>query len=235
MALTELFPGLTALPRSSTVDRVTEWLRDQLLSGDLAPGTNLQEIPLAAALGVSRNTLREAVRTLAAEGLLCRTPHKGIVVPSLTPDDVNELFEIRELLEVAALRRACARPEKILPLLEDKVEGLRRAVAARNERGVVEMDLAFHETLLNVFDSPRLQHFHTVLISELRLALAFLDRKTSADSVEQIATQHQQILNAVKSGEVEKSTKRLAKHLHDSKTRLIQLLQAREQSKLRAP
>jgi DNA-binding GntR family transcriptional regulator len=231
MAATDLFPGLTALPRSSTVDRVTEWLRDQLLSGDLAPGTGLQEIPLAAGLGVSRNTLREAARTLVAEGLLSRAPHKGIVVSSLTPDDVNELFEIRELLEVAALERACAQPEKILPDLQDKVEGLRRAVAARKERDIVEMDLGFHQALLNVFDSPRLQHFHTVLISELRLALAFLDRKTRADSVQQIATEHQQILNAVKSGEVEKGTKRLVKHLHDSKTRLLQLLQAREKSK----
>jgi DNA-binding GntR family transcriptional regulator len=231
MATTDLFPGLAALPRSSTVDRVTEWLRDQLLSGDLAPGTSLQEIPLAGALGVSRNTLREAARTLVAEGLLSRAPHKGIVVSRLTPDDVNELFEIRELLEVAALERACAQPEKILPDLQDKVDGLRQAVAARKERDIVDMDLGFHQALLNVFGSPRLQHFHTVLISELRLALAFLDRKACAHSVERIATEHQQILHAVKSGEVEKSTKRLVKHLHDSKTRLLQLLQAREKSK----
>jgi DNA-binding GntR family transcriptional regulator len=227
---TELFPGLMALPRSSTVDRVTECLRDQLLSGTLAPGTSLQEIPLATALGVSRNTLREAVRTLVAEGLLSRAPHKGIVVASLTPDDVNELFEIRELIEVAALERACSRPDTILALLQDKVAGLRRAVAARKERDVVEMDLGFHQALLNVFDSPRLQHFHTILISELRLALAFLDRRARADSVGQIATQHQQILNAVKSGDARTGARTLAKHLRDSKTRLLHLLQAREES-----
>lgn len=231
MAATDLFQALTALPRSSTVDRVAERLRDLLLSGDFAPGTSLQEIPLANALGVSRNTLREAARTLVAEGLLSRTPHKGIVVPGLTPDDVMELFEIRELLELAALEKACAQPNKILPDLQDKVEGLRRAVAARKERDVIEMDLGFHQALLNVFDSPRLQHFHAVLISELRLALAFLDRKTRADSVRQIVTQHQQILHAVKSGDVEKSTKLLIKHLHDSKTLLLRLLQDRKESK----
>ncbi len=228
----DLFAGLTALPRSSTVDRVTEWLRDRLLSGSLSPGTSLQEIPLANALGVSRNTLREAARTLVAEGLLCRNPHKGMVVPSLTPDDVNELFEIRELLEVAALRKACAEPDVILPYLRERVEGLRRAVAARKERDVVEMDLGFHQALLNVFESPRLQHFHSVLISELRLALAFLDRKARADSVEQIVIQHQKIMNAVKSGDAEKSTRLLTRHLHDSKTRLLKLLQARDESKL---
>jgi DNA-binding GntR family transcriptional regulator len=103
-------------------------------------------------------------------------------------------------------------------------------VAARKERDVVEMDLGFHQALLKVFDSPRLQHFHAVLISELRLALAVLDHRTRADSVEQIATQHQQILNAVKSGDAEKGTKRLAEHLRDSKTRLLQRLQAREKS-----
>jgi DNA-binding GntR family transcriptional regulator len=231
MAATDLFQALTALPRSSTVDRVAERLRDLLLSGDFAPGTSLQEIPLANALGVSRNTLREAARTLVAEGLLSRTPHKGIVVPGLTPDDVKELFEIRELLELAALERACAQPNKILPDLRDKVEGLRRAVAARKERDVIEMDLGVHQAFLNVFDSPRLQHFHAVLISELRLALAFLDRKTRAASVGQIVTQHQQILHAVKSGDVQKSTKLLIKHLHDSKTLLLRLLQDRKESK----
>jgi DNA-binding GntR family transcriptional regulator len=202
------------------------------LSGNLSPGTSLQEIPLANALGVSRNTLREAARTLVAEGLLCRNPHKGMVVPSLTPDDVNELFEIRELLEVAALRKACAEPDMIIPCLRERVEGLRRAVAARRERDVVEMDLGFHQALLNVFASPRLQHFHSVLISELRLALAFLDRKARADSVEQIVIQHQKIMNAVKSGDVEKSTKLLTRHLRDSRTRLLKLLQARDESKL---
>jgi DNA-binding GntR family transcriptional regulator len=230
MAATDLFHALTILPRSSTVDRVAERLRDLLLSGDLAPGTSLQEIPLANALGVSRNTLREAVRTLVAEGLLSRAPHKGIVVPSLTPDDVRELFEIRELLELAALQRACAQPNKILPALQEKVEGLRRAIAARKERDVIEMDLGFHQALLNVFDSPRLQHFHAVLISELRLALAFLDRKTRAGSVGQILTQHQQILHAVKLGDVERSTRLLMKHLHDSKVLLLQLLQGRKES-----
>jgi DNA-binding GntR family transcriptional regulator len=231
MAATDLFQALTALPRSSTVDRVAEWLRDLLLSGDLAPGTSLQEIPLAKSLGVSRNTLREAVRTLVAEGLLSRAPHKGIVVRSLTPDDVNELFEIRELLELAALDRACAQPNKILPDLQDKVEGLRRAVATRRERDVIEMDLGFHQVLVSVFDSPRLQHFHAVLISELCLALAFLDRKTRAGSVGQIVTQHQQILHAVKSGDAAKSTKLLMRHLQDSKTLLLQLLQDRKESK----
>lgn len=227
----DLFPGIAALPRSSTVDRVTESLRDQLLSGTLAPGTILQEIPLSDAIGVSRNTLREAVRTLVAEGLLSRNPHRGIVVPTLTADDVKELFEIRELLEVAAIEKACTRPEKVLPHLKDKVEGLRRAVAARNERDIVTMDLGFHEALLNVFGSPRLQHFHTVLISELRLALAFLDRAARAESVDRMIIQHQQILDAIKSGDATKGARHLAKHLHDSRTRLLQLIQAREETK----
>ncbi len=231
MATTDLFVRLSPLPRSSTVDRIAERLRDLLLSGELAPGTNLQEIPVANALGVSRNTLREAARTLVAEGLLSRAPHKGIVVPSLTPDDVNELFEIRELLEVAALERACAQPTTILPNLQDKVDGLGRAVAAQKERDIIEMDLGFHQALLSVFDSPRLQHFHAILISELRLALAFLDRKGHADSVGQIVTDHQQIVNAVKSDDIKKSTKLLTKHLHDSKTRLLKLLQDRENLK----
>ena len=145
------------------------------------------------------------------KGCYPEIPTKGWSYPALRRDATNELFEIRELLEVAALRRACDQPDVILPSLQERVEGLRRAVAAKKERDVVEMDLGFHQALLNVFASPRLQHFHSVLISELRLALVFLDRKARADSVEQIVIQHQKIMNAVKSGDVEKSTKLLTR------------------------
>ncbi len=104
-------------------------------------------------------------------------------------------------------------------------------MTARNERDIVTMDLGFHEALLNVFGSPRLEHFHTVLISELRLALAFLDRVALAESVEQMIIQHQQILNAIKSGDATKGTRHLSKHLHDSRARLLQLIQAKEETK----
>ena len=224
----KVFAGIEPLPRASTVDRVTEMLRDELLSGRLAPGTTLQEVPLASALRVSRNTLREAVRTLVAEGLLSRTPHRGIVIPNLTLADVDELYEVRELLEAAALERACTDEPGILPLLSEKVEGLRRAVAARNERGIVEMDLAFHQALLSAFPSTRLQHFHAVLISELRLALAVLDRDAGGASIQQMVSQHQQILRAVRSKNTSRSRQLLLCHLRDSKERLKTLLRDRE-------
>ena len=228
MARERAFAGIEPLARASTVDRVTEMLRDELLSGRHAPGTTLQEIPLAAALRVSRNTLREAVRTLVAEGLLSRTPHKGIAIANLTVADVDELFEVRELLETAALERACADEQNLLPLLAETVEGLRRAVAAKNERGIVEMDLAFHQALLSVFGSTRLQHFHAVLISELRLTLAVLDRGAGGDSIEQTLSQHQQILSAVGSRDASRSRELLLRHLRDSKERLKTLLLGRE-------
>ncbi|MBI3476979.1 MAG: GntR family transcriptional regulator [Acidobacteria bacterium] len=222
------FRGIVPLERASTVDRVTEMLRDELLSGRLAPGTTLQEIPLATALRVSRNTLREAVRTLVAEGLLTRTPHKGIVISNLTPADVDELFEVRELLESAALEKACAMRSGILPILNEKIEGLRRAMAAGNERSIVEMDLAFHQALLSALGSTRLQHFHAVLISELRLALAVLDRDGGGASIKQMVAQHQQIVAAIKTGNVARSQQLLLRHLRDSKDRLKSLLRQRE-------
>ena len=78
-------PGKTCMERSqihrlSVADQVASVLRQRILDGELRPGTPLQELSLATALGVSRNTMREALRILALEGLLHRNLHRGVVV-----------------------------------------------------------------------------------------------------------------------------------------------------------
>src|SRR5438445_4880095 len=77
--------------RVSVADQVAGILRQRILEGELRPGTPLPEIPLAASLSVSRNTMREAVRILALEGLLKRNIHRGVVV-ALSLKDVHEFI-----------------------------------------------------------------------------------------------------------------------------------------------
>ena len=70
-----------------------------ILDGRLVPGTHLRETQVARSLGVSRNTLREALRSLAEHGLVTHHPHRGVVVTDLTVDDVADLFRLRLVLE----------------------------------------------------------------------------------------------------------------------------------------
>ena len=78
--------------------RVYQHLREGILSNRIAPGTVLQEVPLAESLGVSRGPIREALGDLAAEGLVTITPRRGAVVTSLSKRDFLEAYQVREAL-----------------------------------------------------------------------------------------------------------------------------------------
>ncbi len=79
---------LAEIHRVSVADQVASILRQRILDGELIPGTALQEVPMAASLGVSRNTVREATRILSLEGLLKRSAHRGVTVAQLSLEDV---------------------------------------------------------------------------------------------------------------------------------------------------
>ena len=85
-------------------ERVYHTLRSQLRAGTIGPGEMLQEVQLAELLGVSRTPVREAMARLASEGLLA-TGRRSFMVPSLTRQDVDDIYELRFLIEPAAMRR----------------------------------------------------------------------------------------------------------------------------------
>src|SRR5258706_3358086 len=92
--------------RTSTADKVANVLRVRILAGELRPGTTLLEIPFSTQLGVSRNTMREAMRILILEGLLKRKIHHGVTVAELSLADVEEIYRLRRVLEIQAVRLA---------------------------------------------------------------------------------------------------------------------------------
>src|SRR3954468_13680550 len=93
------------LELSSTVDRVADELRRALFDGELESGTPLREIALAASLGVSRPTVREALGLLVAEGLATREPNKGVTVAQPDPESVRDVCRARAVLEIAGVWR----------------------------------------------------------------------------------------------------------------------------------
>src|SRR6185312_12097300 len=93
----------------SYADQAEAALRDQILSGHRAPGDRLNEVEIAAELGVSRGPLREAMQRLARDGLVVVQPHRGSYVRNLEPDEIVELYDVRIALECAAARLAAER------------------------------------------------------------------------------------------------------------------------------
>src|SRR5918998_6377805 len=98
----------------TTAERVAAAVRDAIVHGRIGPGTPLPEHQLREALGVSRNTIREALRMLTHEGLVRHDPYRGVSVPRLTETDVQDLFVARAVLELSAADSAStAVPEQL--------------------------------------------------------------------------------------------------------------------------
>src|SRR5438445_3450214 len=94
----------SAIPRQSLTSAVADKLRDQIIRGEIPEGAQLRQDAIANQYRVSRIPVREALRQLDAEGLIAIVPNRGAIVPSLSPDDVEELFSIRALLEPEVLK-----------------------------------------------------------------------------------------------------------------------------------
>src|SRR5436309_10950139 len=117
----------TRLENLTLWQRVYEHLREEILSERLEPGAELLEVPLSEELGVSRGPLREAIGRLAAEGLVTVRPRRGAVVRSLSKDEFLELYQVREALEMMAVRLAVPR------LTNEDFEALAAVNAAMDE------------------------------------------------------------------------------------------------------
>ena len=101
--LTDLRQQSAEVRHAETGTWVASVLRERIAAGQLAPGAKLAEEALGEVLGVSRNTLREAFSTLAAEHVVTRIPNRGVFVAQPTADDIREIYRVRRFLEPAAL------------------------------------------------------------------------------------------------------------------------------------
>src|SRR5262244_4068680 len=129
--------------RVSVADQVAGILRRQVLDGELRPGTPLLEIPLATSLGVSRNTMREAMRILSLEGLLKRSIHRGIAVAQLSLQDVQEIYHVRRVLEISAIWAARKPSQELLGELRSALSLYEQAIQDRDWVNAVNHDLHF--------------------------------------------------------------------------------------------
>jgi DNA-binding GntR family transcriptional regulator len=140
-----------------------------MINGELAPGTRLAETSLTGPLGVSRNTLREAFSTLIEEGLLVREPNRGVFVATLSPAQIADIYRVRVMLECTALAQAPTGPPRAQGM-RAAVTDARAAEAAGDWRGVGTANMHFHEQIVALAGSPRLDGWMRQLTAELRLA-----------------------------------------------------------------
>lgn len=157
------------LATSSTAERVAGMLRTRIMEGLFPPGSRLSEEVLGQALGVSRNTLREAFRLLCHERLTVHEMNRGIFVPVLTKADVVDLYRLRRLLEGGAARMAGSAPVGVRKAVTLAVEDAEAAARRGDWLEVRTADLHFHQAVGALAQSPRIDEQMRRALAELRL------------------------------------------------------------------
>lgn len=216
---------LAEITRISVADQVAAILRRRILDGELPPGTPLQEVPMAASLGVSRNTVREATRILSLEGLLKRSAHRGVTVARLSLEDVAEIYQLRHLLEIPAVLAAKIEDADVLAEIRSALEGYEEAVKGADWVRAVRFDLHFHTLLIRFHRSRRLESFYQRLLGELRMGMVLVDLRH--DDPGGLVPAHRRIYQLLSSGETRECAALLAQHLRDSESRLTDIMDQR--------
>src|SRR5262249_16219458 len=214
----------TQINRTSVADQVAALLRQRILEGEFRPGTPLQELPLASSLGVSRNTMREAMRILSIEGLLRRNHHRGVAVSQLTVRDVREIYQLRRMLELPAVLSARHPDPELLRELHRALEEYDEAIERQSWSQAVSHDLHFHSLLIRFHGNKRLDTFYCNMIGELRVGMVLVDR--SHDDPGTLVPVHRKMYQLLSSGKLKQCAALLEQHLEDSESRLTRLMTA---------
>jgi DNA-binding GntR family transcriptional regulator len=205
--------------RRTTSDQVAEVLRARVMRGEFPPGTPLREVVLAESLGVSRNTLTEGVRILVAEGIMRHNVHRGVFAASPGMQDAREIFEIRRLLELRAVKKSDAALGRLVRDIADGVDG---AVAVDDRGRVVDLCLAFHVKLVKSLGNARLTEMYLNALAEPRLALFFIDKTDEETSA--WVEDHREIAQLIAEEARQRAARLPAQHLKRMETSVLGVL-----------
>lgn len=190
--------SLQPLHVPSTPELIADRIRVGVLDGTFPPQTQLAEAELARQLHVSRGPVREAMQRLIQEGLLRSERNRGVFVVDLDDDDARDIYVARAAVEKAASVRVARRadPDDLAEL--DSVMERLTAAAAIGWDELVELDLEFHSTIVELCHSERLQRMFRTLVAETRLCLVRLEEFYPDTGT--VVTEHRDILEAIRSG-----------------------------------
>ncbi|WP_181794515.1 GntR family transcriptional regulator [Streptomyces sp. WELS2] len=222
--LTGLAGDRVLLGRTSTAERVADILRSRIAEGYFPPGTRLSEDSIGGALGVSRNTLREAFRLLTHERLLIHELNRGVFVRVLTVEDVEDIHRTRALVECAVVRGLGAPPYRLGGLVSAVEEG-HTAAADNDWKGVGTANIHFHRELVALSGSERTDELMRTVFAELRLAFHVVDDPRRLH--EPYLHRNAEILWALQAGDTNGAERLLETYLADSLERVVEVYRRR--------
>jgi DNA-binding GntR family transcriptional regulator len=206
------------LGRAGLSSQVADIVRDRILDGHFRPGTRLSEPDICAALKVSRNTVREAFRTLMQERLVAHELNRGVFVRIPLPEDVAEVYKCRRVVECTALREHPRTGLSLKPLLS-LLERADDFAAQGNWTGVGTVDVEFHRAITALNDSRLLDAMMAGVWNELRLIFHVVAHPDVFHGP--YLRRNHEVFEALERGEAAAAADMLADYLRDAQAQIL--------------
>lgn len=200
-------------------DWVTRTLREAILRGHLKPGEKIDQDLIADELEVSRTPIREALRVLESEGFVDIQPHRGAYVSTVTQKDIQEIYEVRALIEAEMVRQVTPSiPDAVLDHLEASLEEVQEGA------DYVESDIALHTTIADFMENELLKGILDGLNKRIIRVRRFAQLQPGYHLVES-HREHCAIVQAMRERDAETAAGLMARHLENSAQRIQELSQ----------
>ncbi len=205
--------------RERLEDQIIDALREAIVSGALSPGKRLIEEELAEQFGVSRAPLREALKGLAAAGLVVNIPHRGTFVVEFTKRDIWEIYTLRLALETIAVEILVETitPEQV-EALSELVDQMSEAISQGEYDALVDLDMRLHETICQFCGHSRLYGAWLRVADQLRSFFAAADQLYDD---QQITERHRVLVAAIASTDRALAVETIREHISNAADRLL--------------
>jgi DNA-binding GntR family transcriptional regulator len=221
MTLSGLEAGtsLGGLSKTSLREQALDQLRNAVTSGELAPGTRLIETELSGALGISRGTLREALRQLQQEGLVEAGERGRLTVRTLSDAESLDMFAVRAALEGLAAAIVAGLPDRpsLVPRLQAALDALEAARGSINH--MVEVDLQFHRLLCELTGNTTLVRTWEALAGSIRMSIMFAGTDKAITNMS--VPRHQQVIDAIATGDPAVARDAVDQHMREAAQNLL--------------
>jgi DNA-binding GntR family transcriptional regulator len=209
---------------SSTAERVARELRAEILSGHLISGDRLKDTDLAVRFDVSRNTLRDALRLLGADGLVSTRLNAGSTVRQLSEDDARDIYTVRRTIEGAAVLASSRASDERFRAIATALDTATVALQEDRWQDLGTSSLVFHQSIVALLGSERLDDFFSNIIAQLRLVFAVMTDESEFQL--QWVERDRQIAALIVSGQRAESAAALATYLDESEQLVVDAIRA---------
>ena len=214
--------------RATLAGEVREEIERMIVEGSLAPGDKLNELTLSNAMGVSRGTVREAIRSLADSGLIDLVANRGAFVHETTLNEIRNLYDLRGAIFAMACASAARRVAEgaepgLAPQLATNLKQMQATLENNDAETYYPLNIAFHEMLLNGAGNPRAKAMYDNMVKEMHL---FRRRGLSiATNIARSLEEHRAIAEAVAAGRPDAARSAAEYHITSGFARYMKLVE----------